>query len=941
VHLRAVATVQGADAALARLYVPASAPVTLERGHLDATVSVRHDARDGTQVDVDARATDLALIDTIRRAPVLAAPSLTIQVKDLAVAPGGTTVGEVVVAAATGMVMDTRVTPSPRFDVGGVRLRAEALSWPVTAPAKVELSMTVPGNGQLSARGTVRMNPNAADLRVRLSGLDLGPWARYLPERARVGGVASADLAVTAALGSSVTARARGDAAIDGLTVTDAGRRVAGAARAEALGIDVDWPSRVQVARVKVRRPLAALERSEDGRIGVQGMSPPTATSPDSSDEPDFAPPVGERWKGQVAIGEVSVEDGALAWSDATVTPAARLQIVGVHATARDVVWPTVRPVRIEARAGTPGGGQLSASGLVGLDPVTAELRLTARGADVGAYRSYIPLAASVSGRADFDLAVGVAGRGKPTTVQGRAALTRVAVIDGERRLLSAERLDVAGVDVAWPGRVTASRIALSRPWVLVERDEKGGLPIRALLTPRRDSRPGGGDAAAPAHEDAAGEPTAITIGTIVVADGGARFVDYTLKPAYTEDLSRLAVRIDGVTTQDPTPARVELSGRLGPGATLGLRGAVRPIGGPFFADVKGEVKDFAIPRVNAYLAHALAWTAREGRFSTAIAYRVEGDRLTARNDIHLARLRVVRAGMDDEAKKRVGLPLGLIVALMKNARGDIDISLPVGGRLGDPQFDVREVIWTAVRAIAVKTIATPVSWIGRLQFTADSRIEDIAIDPAPFAAGTATLTPAGEEQVGRLNAFMRASPDAKLVLTPVVTVGDLDALKRAAIEEAIARASHEARIPPPVAAARLFAERFPGRPAPATPEEIVAVVSRDGEPPEAEARRLAGARLDAVRSALKKAGVDGARLDASTEPEAAEIADGGRVEFGLTDQVRPRRHLLAELLRKLRELFARRPGPADDASPAASPATERPAPPVPTARDGVAARAR
>ena len=91
----------------------------------------------------------------------------------------------------------------------------------------------------------------------------------------------------------------------------------------------------------------------------------------------------------------------------------------------------------------------------------------------------------------------------------------------------------------------------------------------------------------------------------------------------------------------------------------------------------------------------------------------------------------------------------------MKDRRGDITVSVPVGGRLSDPRFDLRETIWSAVRTVAINAITLPVSWIGRVQFSADSRIQRIEVDPLPFEPGTAELTPDGRTRVTRVTAFL------------------------------------------------------------------------------------------------------------------------------------------------------------------------------------------
>jgi hypothetical protein len=158
--------------------------------------------------------------------------------------------------------------------------------------------------------------------------------------------------------------------------------------------------------------------------------------------------------------------------------------------------------------------------------------------------------------------------------------------------------------------------------------------------------------------------------------------------------------------------------------------------------------------------------------------------------------------------------------------------------------------------------------------------------------------------------------PDSRMVITPVITVGDLDALRLDEARAAIEKAAQERGGPVNAAgtastaidaAARVFAARFPGRQVPATPEAIVAAVAADLEPPEAAAHKLAKDRVAAVRTVIKEAGIDPDRVQANKDIEGLEAPEGGRVEFGLADTLKPKRHLLAELLHKLKTLLARR----------------------------------
>jgi hypothetical protein len=550
----------------------------------------------------------------------------------------------------------------------------------------------------------------------------------------------------------------------------------------------------------------------------------------------------------------------------------------------------------------------------VNADPVTADLRLALRGADLAPYQPYLGYPVKVAGRGGAELQVTLS-RLAPLAVRvrGRAELSQAAVASDRGPIVSVPRAEVTEIAADWPERIRIGRVRIERPMAVVERTADGALPVRDVFAkrPAEGAQAAKGRAedapAASPDEDAARTPLALEVGRVVVTRGAARFVDRTVSPAYSEDLSALEIDVADLTTSESRPARLKLSSRVGPTGGFQLQGTVAAFGGPLSADLEARLRDFVVARTNPYLERYVAWSAREGRLFLDLRCRVRGDELEARNDVRLVRLKVERAGAHDEARQRIGLPLGLIVALMKDSRGEIAMSLPVGGRLDDPRFEVREAIWDAVRRIAVKAITLPVSWIGKVHLTRDSKIADITIDPAGFDAGGAAPTAAGREQIGRVVAFLEKTPDSRMVLTPVITVGDLDALRGEEVRAKIERTAQERSMAPAAAAARVFAEHFPGRAAPGSTEAIVAAVAADLEPPDSAAHKLAKDRLSAVRTAIKDAGIDPERVLANKDVDGLEAPEGGRVEFGLTDTLKPKRHLLAELLYKLKTLLASR----------------------------------
>jgi hypothetical protein len=515
--------------------------------------------------------------------------------------------------------------------------------------------------------------------------------------------------------------------------------------------------------------------------------------------------------------------------------------------------------------------------------------------AELAPYQPYVPIAAHVGGAADMDVAVVMAPPAeRRATVRGSAALSRVDVRDGERTVARVERATATGLELDWPQRMTIKQLALVRPWLLVERDPQGGLPLRTLFAPSA-SVPGATPAA---DATTGGEPFAVSVARLATEDGAIRIVDRAISPAFAVDVQSAALQVTGFSTASAAPARVDLAARVGASAELALRGTIGAFGGPLKLDLNGELREFALPRTNPYLLSQVGWQTREGRLTTKLVCRIDGDVLSARTDIRLSRLQLVRTASHDETQARIGLPLGLITTLMKDSRGDINLSFPVGGRLSDPRFDFREAIWGAVRTVAVNAITLPVSWIGRVHFTPDSRIERIQVDPVTFEPGTATLTQQGEGQVERLVAFLDQLPDTRLALTPIVSPQDAEALRRTKLEAAIDRTARQERLSRDQAIARLFAQQRPGQPVPDDPAATLKALLKRLPLPTGELSDIGGRRLAAVRATAKRAGIDSERL---VDGQVTQRDDGGsRVEIDVREPDEPRPSKFREALRKL-----------------------------------------
>ena len=133
------------------------------------------------------------------------------------------------------------------------------------------------------------------------------------------------------------------------------------------------------------------------------------------------------------------------------------------------------------------------------------------------------------------------------------------------------------------------------------------------------------------------------------------------------------------------------------------------------------ELKKFTLAAANPYMDSVLAWTIRRGELTAKLETKIDNAKLDAKNDVLSTTCGWRRRVPTDEVKKRIGLPLGLIVALIKDGNGNIHVNVPITGTLTDRQFDFSDAIWTAVRNVIINVLKAPFRAIGGL-FTSGDR---------------------------------------------------------------------------------------------------------------------------------------------------------------------------------------------------------------------------
>jgi uncharacterized protein involved in outer membrane biogenesis len=622
----------------------------------------------------------------------------------------------------------------------------------------------------------------------------------------------------------------------------------------------------------------------------------------------------------KITVEKVALKGGATFTDEAISTPATVLKLSNLAVQVDDVTWPNIRPMNLLVAVDLPGGGNVNAKGAVKLEPLDLTLTLNTRNAPIEPYRAYFPFPASFSGRFNSDSQNRVRiTNGKLTALsRGNSWATDLAVKspDGKEAPLRLERMEINGIDFGWPTHARVARVLLRKPVAELDRAADGSINVQKLFTV---SNPVGSPAAAPPKAPATSpaapsskspgllETMELHFKEIVVEDGYVRFLDRSTQPPFSEDITKLTVTVKDLSNKASQRANLLVQAVIGGDAALDIRGDMSAIGAPTYVNMVGELKKFTLAAANPYMDSMLAWTIRRGELTAKLEYKIEQDKLDAKNDILVGNLRVAPTRASDEVKKRIGLPLGLIVSLIKDGSGNIHVNVPISGTLTDRQFDFSDAIWTAVKNVLVNVLKAPFRAIGGLFTGSDDKIEEITVDPVVFAAGSATLTPELERQTVRVGDFLRRAPYVGLTLSSVTSPADVEVLKERAVTARVEKFRQEQGIADlPGALRRYYQVVVKDAQLPMSVEEQLVLLRKREPMPARPLAELRQRRLDVTRERLAKVeGIPETRLQVLAEaapaappppattppagpapPAAAEAPSaGGRVEFGITGE--------------------------------------------------------
>ena len=484
-------------------------------------------------------------------------------------------------------------------------------------------------------------------------------------------------------------------------------------------------------------------------RLAIPGGASLAALQPNPSNAAPSA--FAAHW----TLGRIAIDDGQCDWVDTGHPEPVQWQIRGL-AAAVDAAGSDERQVQLTADVGDRG--RVAVTGRIGGNLDSDDLAVQAEHLSLKQLGPYVQSLIALRIDAGWWSAHGdITLNGNDWHYVGSAAVDDLRTTESSRQrdFVGVEHLEADGVDARGPTlAIHVRNVTANVPYANVRVAANGQSNLSSLMPTSGN----GGTATVPP----------LAIDTLTIANGRLYFADESQTPTFEAGMADLAGQMTGLSSDAQTRAHLAFSGHVDRYAPVSIEGDANLITDPVAADVHMHFDNLEMTGLSPYSGRFAGYTIRKGKASADLTYHVANHRVNAS---HHVRLKQFELGDRVEGQAGFGVPLGLVVALLKDGDGNIDLDVPLTGSFDDPNFSLSRLTQKVVGNLFRKMMSSPFALLGSLF----GRGEEISrID---FPAGALEPTAESRERLRTVARAMAARPQVSIEIPIATTSSDATAL--------------------------------------------------------------------------------------------------------------------------------------------------------------------
>ncbi len=496
------------------------------------------------------------------------------------------------------------------------------------------------------------------------------------------------------------------------------------------------------IGKVRMEGMTLLLKRLSDGSIDLKQflyVSKKKETAPKSTSKP---------WS--YRVNEVALNNARVGFLDEVPSHTVVINLDDLHVGVKNITSNPRESMNIESSSKINKKTTLKITSQLRLETLQSKGNFELNHFSLPLIDPYIePSTYAQLRRGDLSLQGTYAYTPEKTSVTGKLALQDWVVNDRHDAsvLLGWNRIGVTPFVYTYPdNRLKINQISVDGLYANVVIDQNKTLNFLTL------SKSVKSDAKVRAK---AGNPFGIDVLKLLVLNSSATFSDLSLPLPFKTYMHDLGGEVLGISTTKDVTTFVKLNGSVDEYGLARINGQLNTKAPKNFSDIHVAFDNLELKQYTPYSLQFLGYKVANGKLFLNLGYKITDGKLNAKNQIIIKKIE-----LGEEKAGGSPWPMGLVVALLEDSDGIIDIDLPIEGDVNSPDFKYGKVVWRVIGNLLTKAITSPFRLLGAMM---GLEANDNSFSKVSFEAGESTILPPQREKLDKLTTLLGKRPKLTL----------------------------------------------------------------------------------------------------------------------------------------------------------------------------------
>lgn len=515
---------------------------------------------------------------------------------------------------------------------------------------------------------------------------------------------------------------------------------------------DIDLQSDKKSLKIKkaiLNKPALSLERKKDGSFAIADLiEPKEATA--SANTPGYF----------FLLNHFGVKNAAVTLEDNALQKPLKHKLHNIYANLYNASSQSKTAMGYDLRLEMLGGGMLTSKGKLSHSPLSQSGSFELKELALAQFTPYIQEYAHVSIE-DGKFSLNGKSEYSPSSfapdlrVQGGAKLHSFFLYDALEKTQLITFADVNAKSYTlelFPNRLYVDELDVDAFYVDASIDEQRRLNFTKLMKPVALQEP---SQALFTHSSSSSFPYKIARANF--KSGSAKFADYSIPLKFFTHIHDLDGSIYSISSEAGDTSYVDLVGEIDKYASVKVNGSIDSGDPRVYTDMNLNFKNIDMSSLSGYSLSFAGHEIDAGKLYLDLGYEISNAHLLAKNNILIEQIKL---GKKSQEQNATILPLGIVIGLLEDANGIIDVSMPIEGNMDNPDFRYGKIVLESMGSLITSAVSSPFRLLGSMLGLGGEELEYVA-----FEAGSAEIDPPQREKLDRIAAVLLSKPNIELIV--------------------------------------------------------------------------------------------------------------------------------------------------------------------------------